>query len=244
MGFIMVLIPDGSNAKSPFADQRVREAVEYAMDKEGLYQGLFKGRWPPAYQQALRNDPYFSSGVKERKYDPAKAKQLLAEAGYPTGFKMVFHGDTRGDNDQMVSFQTFMKEVGIDSTLDIADPGRYNTMANQGWEGLLKPGFPNPSSSVSLLSRFGTRPYFPSMYSSPGWFEKWDAMRAEKDNKVRIDMVRQLIKQMVDECKIIPMYETHPQWATISGKGQVVDLDWCGKKNTNYWNPTEAWLKK
>ncbi len=244
MGFLMLVIPDGANPDSPFAKKKVREAVEYAIDKEGLYTGLFQNRWPPAYQQALANDPYFSPDVKPRKYNPEKARALLAEAGYPNGFKTTLHGDTRGNRNLQTAIQTYLKEVGIDAELDIADPGRYTKMANTGWDGLLLPGFPNPSSSVYLINRFGNKPFWPSMYSPPGWWDKWPAVVAQRDNKKRIAQVRELIKTMTDEAMIITLYETHPASATPSGKGRVHDIDWCGKKSVNYWNPTGVWIEQ
>ena len=244
LGFIMMILPDGANPDSPFAKKKVREAVEYAIDKEGLYMGLFQKRWPPAYQQALRNDPYFNPDVKPRMYDPEKAKALLAEAGYPNGFKTVFHVDTRGNRDFQTAVQTYLAEVGIDAELDVADPGRYTKMSNTGWDGLLMPGFPNPSNSVYLLNRFGNKPYWPSMYSPAGWWDKWEAMVAQRDENLRIKQVSQLIKTMADEAMVIPVYETHPTWATNSKKNRVYQIDWCGEKSTNYWDPVGVWISK
>jgi peptide/nickel transport system substrate-binding protein len=243
-GFVALIIPSGSDPNSPFSNLKVRQAVEYAIDKVGMYHGLFQNRWPPAYEQAQHTDPYFNPEVTPRVYDVAKAKQLLAEAGYPSGFKTVIHGDTRGDKDQLVAWQTYLKDVGIDATLDMADPGRYNTMANSGWDGLLIPGYPNPSTSPSLFDRFGNSAYWTSMYHPAGWFDKWDAIKAQMDESIRVDQLKQLIKIMADQAMVIPLYETNPQWATDNGKGQIVDLDWCGKMNSSYWNTTGVWMKK
>jgi peptide/nickel transport system substrate-binding protein len=71
--------------KSPWADRRVRLAANYAIDRNGLSQAETLGASPPTgnivprtFEFALALEPYA--------YDPAKAKQLLAEAGYPDGF--------------------------------------------------------------------------------------------------------------------------------------------------------------
>jgi peptide/nickel transport system substrate-binding protein len=71
--------------KSPWADRRVRLATNYAIDRRALSEAETLGASKPAgnfvprtFDYALPIDPY--------PYDPAKAKQLLAEAGYPNGF--------------------------------------------------------------------------------------------------------------------------------------------------------------
>src|SRR5262247_1982206 len=71
--------------KSPWADKRVRLAANYALDRRGLSEAETLGASKPtgniiprAFEFALPIEPY--------PYDPVKAKQLLAEAGYPNGF--------------------------------------------------------------------------------------------------------------------------------------------------------------
>jgi peptide/nickel transport system substrate-binding protein len=76
---------DQWDAKSPWADRRVRLAANYAIDRHALSEAETLGASKPAgsfipstFEFALPIEPY--------PYDPAKAKQLLAEAGYPNGF--------------------------------------------------------------------------------------------------------------------------------------------------------------
>jgi peptide/nickel transport system substrate-binding protein len=76
---------DQWDPKSPWADRRVRLAANYAIDRQALSESETLGASkpagsiiPPAFEFALPIEPY--------SYDPAKAKQLLAEAGYPNGF--------------------------------------------------------------------------------------------------------------------------------------------------------------
>jgi peptide/nickel transport system substrate-binding protein len=77
----------------PMDDVRVRKAINYAINKEAITKALFRGLVSPAASQILTtlHDGY-NTDLKPWPYDPDKAKQLLAEAGYPNGFdvEMVY----------------------------------------------------------------------------------------------------------------------------------------------------------
>ncbi len=72
----------------PLTDVRVRQALNYAIDREAITEALYPGsdaRW----QYSRDGLPAFDSGLEGRyAYDPAKAKALLAEAGYPVGIDL------------------------------------------------------------------------------------------------------------------------------------------------------------
>jgi len=109
----------------PFADPRVRQAFAYAIDRRAILNTAFSGQGRPifgmpmtpnmvGYSKAL--DSYF-------KYDPQKAKSLLAEAGYSEGFQArllatsqyAFHQQTA------VAIAAELKKVGVTVTLDLPD---------------------------------------------------------------------------------------------------------------------------
>src|SRR5260370_15130780 len=83
--------PDQFDAKSPWHDQRLRLAVNYALDRDNINQAACLGFCPPAgvilprmIQCRLPAKPY--------PHDPQKARQLLADSGYPNGFHpRLFH---------------------------------------------------------------------------------------------------------------------------------------------------------
>ncbi len=80
-----------NTTKPPFDDVRVRQAVNYAVDRESILKSVLEGHGE------LLHGPFASSwlgydpDLKPYPYDPAKAKQLLAEAGYPNGFETTFN---------------------------------------------------------------------------------------------------------------------------------------------------------
>jgi peptide/nickel transport system substrate-binding protein len=79
---------DGKLAK-PLADARVRQALNYAIDREAVAKVVGAGHGEPIAQMAVEGDDSYVAALEdEYPYDPAKAKQLLAEAGYPDGFAL------------------------------------------------------------------------------------------------------------------------------------------------------------
>ena len=77
---------------TPLKDVRVRQALNYAVDRAALVNGLLNGATVPATQPAPSNAYGFDPTIPPIPYDPAAAKKLLAEAGYPQGFKFVVQG--------------------------------------------------------------------------------------------------------------------------------------------------------
>ena len=76
--------PDQWDAKSPWHDKRLRQVVNYALDRKATNEAACLGFCPPAGVIVPRVMD-FALQVPPHPYDPAKAKQLLAEAGYPQG---------------------------------------------------------------------------------------------------------------------------------------------------------------
>ena len=93
-------VPDSANPKSPFADLRVRQAAQYAIDTEAIAKTIFYGEVEPANQWIYKGHWGYNPSVVGYPYNPAKAKQLLAEAGYPNGFKTKLLYRTSPESDQ------------------------------------------------------------------------------------------------------------------------------------------------
>jgi len=100
--------------KKPFDDLKVRQALNYAIDKESIIKAVLRGYGKPA-DSPLAPQVWGYTKVKTYPYDPAKAKALLAEAGYPNGFKTTLRGaETTETKEVMVAIQGQLKQVGVD----------------------------------------------------------------------------------------------------------------------------------
>ncbi len=122
-----------NTSKPPFNDKGVRQALAYVLDKKSIMKSVFWGLGETVNGQPFSNRSRFYIPVKERERNLAKAKQLLAEAGYPDGFKtelLEYSLDyyiTGAD-----TFMGQMKEVGIESTMNVVDRAPYYLMLRKG----------------------------------------------------------------------------------------------------------------
>ena len=107
-----------NTTKEKFSDERVRQAVNYALDKQTFVDTIIEGRGTVANSYINSTIPGWSEEEEAYPYDPEKAKELLAEAGYPNGFEssLYVNGDVRTRSAQIVQAQ--LAEVGI--TVDIS----------------------------------------------------------------------------------------------------------------------------
>jgi peptide/nickel transport system substrate-binding protein len=103
--------------KPPFNKLAVREAFNYAIDKSAMTKSIYKGETSPSQGQILTSGYIgFNPQLQEFPYDPAKAKSLLAQAGYPHGFSMTLsipNGAYVGLNTAAEAIAGQLGEVGI-----------------------------------------------------------------------------------------------------------------------------------
>ena len=118
-----------NNRVKPFTDKRVREAINYAINKEALckvaYAGYavpMSGIIPPKLPTSLKMGPW--------PYDPKKARELLKEAGYPNGFETtLWSGYNNTTSQKVIQFlQQQLAQVGIRVTLRTLEAGQRVAM--------------------------------------------------------------------------------------------------------------------
>lgn len=103
----------------PLDDVRVRQAICYALDYEGITQSIMQGYATPASTPVSSALLYHDETAKHIPYDPEKAKSLLAEAGYPDGFDLTITCDERKERVDIATIaQSQLAEVGINVTIE------------------------------------------------------------------------------------------------------------------------------
>jgi peptide/nickel transport system substrate-binding protein len=87
--------------KKPWNDVRVRQAANFAINRQSLADNVLQGTGEPANQYLGSADIGFTKSDDAYSYNPAKAKQLLADAGYPNGFSTTLSYPTSGSGNMV-----------------------------------------------------------------------------------------------------------------------------------------------
>jgi peptide/nickel transport system substrate-binding protein len=146
----------------PFNNVRVRRAMSHAIDRQGLIDGVWgRGEPTPAVARGIvewsLSIDQLGGGAKYYRYDPREARRLLAEAGFPQGFKTQLtttsgFGRDLLDDAQLV--QQYLKDVGIEAELKIQEFGAYlATTAVGKYEGMARGPYGIASEPDSPLYR-------------------------------------------------------------------------------------------
>ena len=132
----MNLIPDSKNASSPFADVKVRQAICYAIDRQGMADTLGYGLWEVVNQPAAAYQ-YGHVDDSPYKYNLDKAKQLMKDSKYPNGFKTTIITSNTFAKDPLLAIQANLAAIGITAEIKTVEFSGWNDYVNKGWDGLL-----------------------------------------------------------------------------------------------------------
>ncbi len=169
-------------ANSPFKDVKVRQALNYCVDREGLVT-LLNGTAEPSAGWLKKDDPNYGSPVNRYALDPAKGKALLAKAGYtaakPLSFKVMISTSGSG---QMLPLpmnefiqQSLQEACGVKVEFNVVEwqvllTASRATPDAPSLQGSMSLNVSSPSSDVGIMAR-----YFSSANFSPNGFnfEQW-----------------------------------------------------------------------
>ena len=230
--------------REPFNNKQVRQALNYATDRETMCQVAFEGYAEPAWLQG--NETCFGINYDyavKYPYDLEKAKELLTEAGYPNGVDLGTMYTIAGSyfDKCAVVFQSSVMElgctvelVGMDSTAMTAEilAGNFD-MAT-------------PGQSFSTDFAYASRQYTTEgigsgnydRYSNPRVDELFAAAQSETDSDKRLEMYGEVISIVTDDAVGIPLFHKNLMFAWNKDLNCVVHPD-SGKPYFVYnwsWN--------
>ena len=186
---------NGDLADNPFGqDARLREALSLSIDREAINQVVFSGLNASASQFSSAASPYFDDAFPVQERDIEKAKELMAEAGYPDGLELELQAPNRPENQQVVQMiQAMAAEAGIRIKLVakefatmLSDQAAGNFEASQvGWSGRIDPD----GNILGFVSTDGG--FNDGKYSNPEVDRILAEARAVSDQAERQDLYHQ-----------------------------------------------------
>ncbi len=240
-------IPDSANPNSPWADVKVRQAAQHAIDSELIVQSILFGEAEPANQWIYKRHWGYNPNVKGYPYNPEKAKQLLADAGYPNGFKTkILYRTNPRDDKIFTAVQGFLKDVGIDAELEPTTTGRYDEVAFQGdsWEGLIMNAVsPNPDLPAALALRYsGGGKFFTQMLVPDDYVQAIQNAITAPDFETKQKYTQEAMKLMIDKYALQVVIYCMFDYAV--SQPYLHNHGYFDTPNTTAWTPEEAWLEK
>jgi peptide/nickel transport system substrate-binding protein len=123
-----------NSTQPPLADKRVRQALHYALDINSIIRNLYAGQGKPFSGRVADTDFGYNATLKPYPFDPAKAKQLLAQAGRPGGIDVSLHagsGTMVNDKFLLETIADMWGKVGIRARIDMMEMGARQRMLNE-----------------------------------------------------------------------------------------------------------------
>jgi len=250
-----LMFPGYNEPSSPFHDKRVRQAVSLAINRPFLVrqetQGIGKpwGNWiSHENRDALRGD---GTDLPVPPYDSAKAKQLLAQAGFPSGFDFEWYVPFAPYFDMAERVLNDLRAVGLRSKMQMIDAPAYMAQTSKGRKGF--PGNrtivqridPRPSSQA-LIRLYAVCAGPASYICEPKIEALWARHEASIDPAERDRLSKEIQRITVEEYYLVPLYLqpfVHAVTQKVLPEGEAVHRYWDTLNAPFPW-PWEVWEVK
>lgn len=239
---MVALYPDSANPDSPLSKKKVRQALSYAIDREAIVKARGFGFLVPADQVIPEGRPGHVKGSDLGRHDINKARQLLAEAGYPNGFRIkIIAQPALVDRDAVVAIQREFQKIGVEAELEFPDAGKYNAYRlKDGWKnGFLAQGT-RILSTTNITYNFFFHTYagqFPSLKRPEGFVEKLEvSLSTLLPEKAKME---ELSRMLIDDITVIPIYYQPEFRITQPNVFDTGYFEWSG---STVFTPERIWL--
>jgi peptide/nickel transport system substrate-binding protein len=215
--------------KNPFKDARVRKALSMALNREAIRDRIMEGTSFPSSHivpPSLRAD---DPGFALQPYDPEGAKRLLAEAGYPEGFRVTLSTpNNRFPNDEKItqSVAQMLTRIGVQAGVEAMPMAVYGTRGAKGDFGIGLIGWGAQTGEVSSTLRaiiaceskeHGWGAFNWSRYCNPAVDEALARALKTMDEGERSRILREAAKTAANDGAVIPIHFQSTTWAARRG---------------------------
>jgi peptide/nickel transport system substrate-binding protein len=236
------LLYSNVKGRNPFKDLRVRQALYYAVDIETLKRTVMRGQSIPT--GAVMPSPlgdYNDPEIEKRlPFDLAKAKQLMAEAGYPNGFEVQLDcPNNRYINDQSIceALSSMWAKIGLKVNVLAQPRTTYFQKAEKldvsmymlGWGGNITDAYTTFEQVMHSRGENGIGYYNWGNFKDAKLDELIDASAKEPDPARREQLVKAAMRQHNEQVHHIPLHR------------QVIP--WAARSNVNVVHRADNWLE-
>ncbi len=222
------LLYSNIKGKNPFKDARVRQAFQLAIDIEAIKKKVMRGSARPAALMVAPQVNGWSEELDQRPaLDVAKAKELMAEAGYADGFEVTMDcPNDRYVNDERIcqAAAAMLAKINVKVNLLAQTKSKYfaKVLAQNnydtsffllGWTPSSYDSY-NPISSLMACRRDGLGAFNLGGYCNERVHELAGMIQSESDQDKRQDMINEAFKIHFDEVGHIPLHQQPLSWGT------------------------------
>jgi peptide/nickel transport system substrate-binding protein len=233
---------DTKNEGQPTNNPKVRQAIEYAINKQEIADAIGYGGMQPNNQIPFLGNPAYNPNLPTREFNPEKAKALLKEAGYPNGFNLTMISENAGQ-DFAVMFQSYLQAVGINVKLDMVDNAKLWNYLFTGWNGCISTGYGMGTNLPNFL-----RTYFPpvgtfdvSVKIPDDVLAKINASMVEIDDAKFQAASNEISKWLYDDAFFVPTVGVAMGYIFAP---DVRDAEMMTIWDFNFWSPEKTWLDR
>ena len=209
--------------RNPLADRRVREALSLAIPRQAIAERLYSGLASPADQFAAPAAEHRLSGLPPLPHDPARARALLADAGYKDGFRLTVHGPNGffpSDDNLLQALAQAFTRIGVETQVEALPPATLFTRATNRDFSLFMTYFSSAFAINGIRQVVMTRdpqlghgPFNRQRYSNPAVDEPAKEALATMDAERREALVHQAARALLEDKGVLPVIFLKNTWA-------------------------------
>jgi peptide/nickel transport system substrate-binding protein len=210
----MSVMISNQNPNKPWYDKRVRLAMAYAIDCDSIIKHVLFGI-PNRVPWLAPGDLGYDPTVKTYPYDPKRAKELLAEAGYPNGFELKLYWPTNWtamSQEVVQAIASYFEAVGIRTKLEGQEFETFSATRRAGKQptsdyvayangGLAGASDPTLNADTHFACQGGA-----STHCNPEFDKVLAEARTTVDDTQRAELIKRLVKILREEVSYIPIF--------------------------------------
>jgi peptide/nickel transport system substrate-binding protein len=215
----------GTNGANPFKDKRVREAINLGIDRAAIVDTIMDGIAEPSAGIVMANVFGSNPDLKVLPYDPKRARELLAQAGYPNGFEITISSPSdryRNDAEVAQAVTQMLSQIGLKATLETVPQNVYFDRASKYEFSFFMGGASADSGEglSQLLNLVHSRDAARGLgganrgrYSSAAVDKYLDDALVTLDENARLGMLQKAQAEVYNDYGMVPLYHEVAVWA-------------------------------